>query len=190
MIDSYSGFYVRGSNGNRIYLPGKQEIKELSREVVKQMFESNFYPDMTLAIANGGTEPARYVEHYLSKAGYYPEPASIKLKSYSESGGLEDKKGRVKLLNHTIPEKYDPRNVLIIDDLVDTGDTAEFAIEWAEGQFGNDVDVRLSVIWYKDCSCIAPDFYGRKCNGDEWILLYKDFKEESLEELYRRRVIA
>ena len=183
------GFYVEGPKGD-IYVPAAHEMRMLANDVTEQMIAAEYYPDMTLAIANGGIPVARDIEHFFAKlAGHVPEPASIKLQSYEETGSLQDTQGDgIKLMNEILPPHYNPKKVLIIDDMVDTGETGDYALKWAKEKFGNEVDVRLGVLWWKECSKITPDFFGERVDPG-WILLYKDFKDESYDELYARRII-
>jgi len=186
-IDDYNkGFYIEES-GKRRYVPGVYEMDELAQEVVKQMEEAHFRPDLILAIENGGTMPAWKIDHYhIEKTRHIPTVASMRLKSYSKTNCLEDKRGELTLFYNTTPKNYITKKVLIVDDLLDSGKTAERAFELVYDWFGDDVCVELGVLWWKYCSSIMPNFYG-KCVGRVWILLPKD-QERPRKELFAKSV--
>ncbi|MBD2101315.1 phosphoribosyltransferase family protein [Leptolyngbya sp. FACHB-261] len=60
--------------------------------------------------------------------------------------------------------------VLLIDDLVDSGITLARAVDWLKHYYGFYVkEVRTAVLWYKQCSVIQPDFYVDYLADNPWI---------------------
>lgn len=61
-------------------------------------------------------------------------------------------------------------HVLLVDDLVDSGVTLKKALLWLDRRYGFYVeDVRTAVLWYKQCSVIAPDYYVDYLPDNPWI---------------------
>jgi len=60
--------------------------------------------------------------------------------------------------------------VLLVDDLVDSGVTLKRTLVWLDRKYGFYIDeVRTAVLWYKDCSVIAPDYYVDYLPDNPWI---------------------
>ncbi|MBW4691571.1 MAG: phosphoribosyltransferase domain-containing protein [Lyngbya sp. HA4199-MV5] len=61
-------------------------------------------------------------------------------------------------------------HVLLVDDLVDSGVTLKKTLVWLDRRYGFYVEeVRTAVLWYKDCSVIAPDYYVDYLPDNPWI---------------------
>ena len=60
--------------------------------------------------------------------------------------------------------------VLLVDDLVDSGQSLERSISWLRHKYGFYIDeIRTAVIWHKACSSIAPDYSLHYLTGNPWI---------------------
>ncbi|MBW4472647.1 MAG: phosphoribosyltransferase domain-containing protein [Stenomitos rutilans HA7619-LM2] len=61
-------------------------------------------------------------------------------------------------------------HVLLVDDLVDSGVTLKKTLVWLDRRYGFYVEeVRTAVLWYKDCSVVAPDYYVDYLPDNPWI---------------------
>jgi uncharacterized protein len=61
-------------------------------------------------------------------------------------------------------------HVLLVDDLVDSGVTLKKTLVWLDRKYGFYIeDIRTAVLWYKQCSVIAPDFYVDYLPDNPWI---------------------
>jgi hypothetical protein len=61
-------------------------------------------------------------------------------------------------------------HVLLVDDLVDSGVTLKRTLTWLDCNYGFYIDeVRTAVLWYKECSVIAPDYYVDYLPNNPWI---------------------
>jgi len=79
------------------------------------------------------------------------------------------------------------KNVLIVDDITDTGDTLQLSVAYIQGL--SPAEVRTAVLQHKTCSSFVPDFYGQKVIRWRWIIYpwarYEDlagFSEKILED--------
>ena len=70
--------------------------------------------------------------------------------------------------------------VLLVDDLVDSGQSLKRSISWLEHRYGFYIDeIRTAVLWRKECSVIQPDYAVEYLPNNPWI--HQPF--ESYEEL-------
>lgn len=60
------------------------------------------------------------------------------------------------------------KKILVIDDVTDTGDTLEAAVEYLE-TFGPE-EIRTGVLQHKECSSFIPDFYAEYVGEWRWIV--------------------
>ncbi|WP_088890465.1 phosphoribosyltransferase [Leptolyngbya ohadii] len=67
-------------------------------------------------------------------------------------------------------------HVLLVDDLVDSGTSLKKSLVWLDRKYGFYVEeVKSAVLWYKSCSCIAPEYYVDYLEDDPWI--HQPFEE-------------
>jgi uncharacterized protein len=76
-------------------------------------------------------------------------------------------------------------HVLLVDDLVDSGASLKRTLVWLDRNYGFYIDeVRSAVLWYKECSAIAPDYYVDYLADNPWIHqpfeIYEQMKPEDL----------
>ena len=61
-------------------------------------------------------------------------------------------------------------NILLVDDLVDSGISLRESKNWLRDRYGEEItEIRTAVIWYKSCSAIAPDYYVDYLPDNPWI---------------------
>ncbi|MEO0769359.1 MAG: phosphoribosyltransferase family protein, partial [Cyanobacteria bacterium J06649_4] len=75
--------------------------------------------------------------------------------------------------------------VLLVDDLVDSGQSLERSIAWLHQKYGFYIDeIRTAVLWHKDCSSIAPDYVVHYLKDNPWIHQpFENYEEMSWNEL-------
>ena len=86
-------------------------------------------------------------------------PVEMEFVSLSSYGNSEKSSGKIKTLNLNLPNMHD-KNVLIIEDIVDTGLTLDFLIKFVKMNCCAD-DVKLAVLFDKKCARkydVTPDF--------------------------------
>lgn len=67
-------------------------------------------------------------------------------------------------------------HVLLVDDLVDSGESLKRTITWLDRKYGFYIDeVRTAVIWYKASSAFVPDYYASYLSDHPWI--HQPFEE-------------
>ena len=141
---------VESITWNKAYRLGKT----LSRKIKK----SGYKLDIVVAIGRGGYVPARIVCDYLSIMNL----TSIGVRHW----GAAEKKEKAKItapLNIKIKNK----NVLIIDDITDTGETMDVVVKYLKRQKPR--NIKTGVLEHKTASFFIPDFFAHKIVKWRWI---------------------
>ncbi|MEM9487130.1 MAG: phosphoribosyltransferase family protein [Cyanobacteria bacterium P01_F01_bin.116] len=76
-------------------------------------------------------------------------------------------------------------HVLLVDDLVDSGQSLQRSVRWLEQRYGFYIDeIKTAVLWYKDCSVIKPDYYVDYLETNPWIHQpFEKYEEMTIETL-------
>ncbi|RRS30080.1 MAG: nicotinate phosphoribosyltransferase [Epsilonproteobacteria bacterium (ex Lamellibrachia satsuma)] len=112
--------------------------------------------DAIIAIARGGLGLAQLLGEYYDLRAVY----GINTIGYDDTTKLE----AVKVFN--IPELNDAKEVLVVDDIVDSGDTVIEVLKVLEQTYPN-VTFKIASLFYKKSAKIAPNWYVREAK--EWI---------------------
>ena len=112
--------------------------------------------DTIIPIARGGFSLGHLLGEYYNVRAVY----SINTIGYDDTIKLES----VKVFN--IPELGEAKNVLIVDDIVDSGDTMVEVLK-VLGQAYPEVTFKVASLFYKKSAKIAPDWYVQE--ADRWI---------------------
>lgn len=157
-----------------------EEIVSWARDLSKKIEESNYRPDVVVAIARGGFVPARLVCDFLMIENLI----SIQSQHWTEAAKAEEKA----VIKY--PYKLDLSNskVLIVDDIVDTGDSVLLAKEFIRKNW-NVSDVRVAVLqWISPVAKFKPDYYSIEVR--EWI--WFQYPWTRLEDTYQflKRILS
>jgi xanthine phosphoribosyltransferase len=116
----------------------------------------NFEPEILLAVARGGLT----LSHLMAQAMNIKNLYSLNSIHYD---------GEVKLDTFNIfniPDISHAKKVLIIDDIVDSGETMREIFKILKERFPN-IEFKLATLFYKNTAVIKPDFSVREANT--WI---------------------
>tara|TARA_Y100001954_G_scaffold186536_1_gene199463 strand:+ start:580 stop:1101 length:522 start_codon:yes stop_codon:yes gene_type:complete len=147
-------------------------VEKLAIEIHK-----NYKPTVLVGIMRG----AAPIIDILSRILKLPI-AYIVIQSYSGEG-MEDKQGQLMFAREisSLATSKDFSNVLLIDDLSDTGLTLNKSIEWLKS-YGPTKDfikdVKTACLWKKKSSTFEPDFCPVRLNSDPWIVQPTEHYEE------------
>ena len=156
-------------------------VEKLAVEIHK-----NFKPTVLVGIMRG----AAPIIDILSRIMKLPT-AYVVIQSYS-GDGMEDKQGQLIFARDisSIANEKDFKNVLLVDDLSDTGLTLNKSIEWLKNYdpIKNYIkDVKTACLWKKKSSTFTPDYCPIRLNNDPWIVQPTEHYEElSIEEIINR----
>ncbi len=125
------------------------DTKVLTQKIVWQF-------DTIIAIARGGMSLAQLLGEYYDMREVY----SINTIGYNATQKLD----KVKVFN--IPELDHSKNVLIVDDIVDSGDTLVEVLKVLKRMYPH-ITFRTASLFYKKSAKIIPDWYVSE--ADKWI---------------------
>ena len=168
-----------------------QDVYNLTLQLSERIVQSGFKPHIIVGIARGGWIPARILSDVL----YAETLQNIRIEYYTDVGV----KGKNPKITQPLSGTLRGKNILLVDEVADTGDSLETAIDHVRdlGASG----VRSAVLHLKPTSCIIPDYYMVKTeawtvypweNRESIIALVRKFKEEkkttSMKEIRDRLV--
>jgi len=143
----------------KCHLVSWDEAYRLSKVLAQKIKKSGFKPDIVIGIARGGLVPARIVCDFL----LLRDLATIKV----EHWGIAATVGKAKL-KFPLPVDISGKKVLVVDDVVDTGDTYAVTMDYIKEK--NPSEVRSAVLHYKSCSTFVPDYWAEKQDAWKWII--------------------
>lgn len=135
------------------------EAYNLSYNLALNIIDKGYKPDLVVAIARGGFPVARYVCDFLD----LHELASMRIKHYTAGPNQMEKADLKNPLNAEIKN----RNVLIIDDVNDTGKTLRVAVDHLKGL--QPKNIKVGVLHEKKESDFNADFVAEILKKWRWI---------------------
>ncbi|AKB57334.1 phosphoribosyltransferase [Methanosarcina barkeri] len=136
------------------------EVLRLSRILAQKVKASGYMPDLIVAIGRGGYVPGRLVSDFL----LFNDLTSMKIEHYSRAADMREE-ARIKF---PIPVDITGKKILILDDVTDTGETLNLAVDYVLNL--NPASVRTAVLQHKISSNFTPDFYAQKVLKWRWII--------------------
>lgn len=136
----------------KVYYPYSEfvdDLKDLTKKIDQEF-------DTIVPIARGGLTIGLFLAEYYN----IREVFSINTIGYDGDKKLED----IEILN--IPNLSNAKNVLIIDDIVDSGDTLYEVIKVLQNRY-KDINFSTASIFYKKSAKITPDWFVKEPKG--WI---------------------
>ena len=111
-------------------------------------------------------------------------------KSYSGEG-IEDHQGDLVFSREMSSTVQDMKgNILLCDDLSDTGVTLNKSIDWLKKYppiKGNIKEIKTAVLWKKKDSTFEPDFCAQRLNSNPWIVQpFEHYEEIKIEDLIKK----
>ena len=148
---------------------GWDEYHRLIELLALAVHESGWKFDKILCLARGGLR----VGDQLSRI--YDLPLAIlATSSYREAAGTEQ--GELDIAQYiTMTRGELSGNVLLVDDLVDSGVTLARVQQHLKERYPAITAVRSAVLWYKGCSKVKPDYHVQFLPTNPWI--HQPFEE-------------
>jgi len=126
--------------------------------ILYKKINKNFKFDCIVAICRGGWVPARIISD-LSNVNLI---GSLRIESYDVYNKKEAK------ITQDVSIDVKDKNVLLVDDIADTGDTLMLAKEYLIKKFPK--NLMTATLHYKQKSKIRPDFFVKEVENDVWII--------------------
>ncbi len=148
---------------------------------------SDFKPTVLVGIMRG----AAPIIDILSRILKLPT-AYVVIQSYSGEG-MEDKQGQLIFARDisSIANEKDFQNVLLVDDLSDTGLTLNKSIEWLRNYEPIKhyiQNIKTACLWKKKSSTFTPDYCPIRLDNDPWIVQPTEHYEEmNIEEILTKQ---
>jgi hypoxanthine phosphoribosyltransferase len=146
-----------------------------AKRLANLVTESGYKLDIAVAIARGGLVPARILSDYLS----IRDLTTIKV----EHWGITATPSEKAVIKFPLCVDIKDKNVLLIDDTTDTGDTLKVSIEYLKNFTPG--EIRTATLIHKTCSKVTPDYFVRKVMKWKWIIFPWHIWED-LTEFVRR----
>ncbi|HIH89540.1 TPA: phosphoribosyltransferase [Candidatus Bathyarchaeota archaeon] len=144
------------------------DIQRLTEALAEKIETSGFEPDVIVAVSRGGFDPARILCDQLGVRRL----ASVQVEAYD---------GMVKRLEPAVilpvNDKLEGKNVLVVDDVSDSGASLLKVKEYIEGKSAR--EVRIATLHIKPWSKYMPHYYVESV--DAWVVYPWELKECLLE---------
>jgi len=147
-------------------------IYSLCRTVSDQVKAAEFEPDVVVALARGGWFAGRCLCDFLG----LDDLTSLKMEHYVGTGEKADEPQ----VRYPMPEgSVEGKDVLIIDDIADTGGSIERAHDYVTDR--NPGEVRTATLQLLQTSEFEPEFVGERLEEWAWIVYPWNFIEDMIE---------
>jgi hypoxanthine phosphoribosyltransferase len=151
-----------GKTAARLHI-GWEAYYRLIERLAVIVHDSGYAFDSLVCLARGGMRAG----DVLSRVFEVPL-AILSTSSYREDGGTVA--GELDIADDLTSTGGDPwGRVLLVDDLVDSGNTLARVCEHLRARFPLIEEIRTAVIWYKASSCIEPEYYAERLASNPWI---------------------
>jgi hypothetical protein len=138
------------------WLPSWEELYEAIKEVVKKIKKDKYQPDTVIALSRGGFVPARVICDLM----IIKDLVSVKVDHWGITAAKDGKAH----LRYPINADLSGKNVLIVDDITDTGESMIIAKEFTKKL--NPKEIRTATIFHIRTSNFVPDYFSKEI---DWI---------------------
>jgi len=150
-----------------------------------QIFQSGFKPDILIGIMRGGAP----IIDVLSRI-FKLKCAYLAVESYSGKD-IEDQQGELVFSREMSSTIQDMKgNILLCDDLSDTGVTLNKSILWLKKYpplKGKIKQIKTAVLWKKKDSTFEPNYCAQKLESNPWIVQpFEHYEEIRIEDLKKK----
>ena len=159
-----------------------KKYNQIVEKLALQIHSYGYKPDLLIGIARGGLP----IIDVLSRI-FKIKCAYLAVESYSGKG-IEDQQGELifsREMSSTVQNMKG--NILLCDDLSDTGVTLNKSIDWLKKYpplKGNIKNIKTAVLWKKKDSTFEPDFCAQKLDSNPWIVQpFECYEEVRIEDL-------
>jgi hypothetical protein len=147
-------------------------IYRLCRDVSDDVKADAFEPDVVVALARGGWFAGRCLCDFLG----LDDLTSLKMEHYVGTG---EKSGEPQI-RYPMPEgSVEGKDVLIIDDIADTGGSIARAEEYVRER--NPGEVRTATLQLLGTSEVEPDYVGERLEEWTWVVYPWNFIEDMID---------
>ena len=136
------------------------EIVDWARGLAEKILDSGYRPTVIVAVARGGYVPARLLADFLDVTNML----SVQSQHWVEAAKAAEKA----ILKFPYKVDLSGHRVLLVDDIVDTGDTLLLARDYIEREWKPD-EIRIAVLqWISSVAKFKPDYYHLEVRDWTW----------------------
>ena len=135
----------------KVKLVSWEEIVDWAWNLAKIIKKDGYKPDVIVALARGGYVPARLLCDFLDVENLL----SIQSQHWTEAAKAEER-AIIKFQYQVDLSNY---NVLVVDDIVDTGDTLKLARDFVEEKWRPKQLKTAALQWISPVAKFKPDYY-------------------------------
>ncbi len=137
-------------------------IKNMCQELYNTINNESYARDLIIGISRGGLVPLGYLAG--EKMFNTRNTMSIAVESYES-----DQQGEITLLHPIHFEDFKKyKNILVVDDIVDSGQTIRFVLDTLKANLPN-ASIKTAVLYHKPkVAALTPDYYVQET--DDWIV--------------------
>tara|TARA_Y100000992_G_scaffold72621_1_gene45672 strand:- start:185 stop:706 length:522 start_codon:yes stop_codon:yes gene_type:complete len=162
-----------------------KEYNLIVEKLAIQIHDSGYKPNILIGIMRGGAP----IIDVLSRV-FELKCAYLAVESYSGTG-TEDQQGELvfsREMSSTVQNLGG--NLLLCDDLSDTGVTLNRSIEWLKKYpplKGKIKNIKTAVLWKKKDSTFEPDYCAKRLESNPWIVQpFEHYEEIRIENLIKK----
>lgn len=146
------------------------EYHQLTEQLAAKVYQSNWEFNQIVCLARGGLR----VGDVLSRI--FDIPMAILATSSYRGPGKQSRSSLTFSRDLTMTTPNLGSHILLVDDLVDSGESLKRTMTWLDRNYGFYIDeVRTAVLWYKASSVFSPDYYASYLSDNPWI--HQPFEE-------------
>lgn len=138
------------------------QIQTMCNEVYLQAKADGYTPELLIGLSRGGLAPLGFLAGELMFNNRNATTISPKLYNYDQ------KQAAPQLL---IPIQFEVlkkfKSILIIDDIIDTGETASYVLDMLKSALP-ETEIKIAALFYKKSSKVKPDYYAAETT--DWIV--------------------
>ncbi len=148
------------------------QLLEDSFRLASAVYQSDFKPTFIVAIWRGGTPIGIAVQEYFAYHNVDTDHIAVRTSSYSGIG-IQEKQVKVHGLQYLLENIHAEHNLLIVDDVFDSGRSIEALIDKVKAIKGADMpkNVRIACPYYKpknNKTALVPDYYLHET--EQWLV--------------------
>ena len=156
------------------------DIDRLARSLFNLIKSDGYKPDIILGISRGGWIPARLLSD-MFEASYLLEGhqtssvlATMQIRFYAAIAETHTKP----VISQDVVVDIFQKNILLIDDLADSGESLECALNYLNLKYPK--TVRIATLLYKPWSKVKPDYFAEEAS--EWVVFPHEYYEFMTEQ--------
>lgn len=149
-------------DGHHLHV-SEAEYSALIEALARKVHQSAWPFDLVLCLARGGLRPGDVLSRIFDKP-----LAILSTSSYRAAAGTEQ--GLLQIAPQITCAGYNiGGRVLLVDDMVDSGETLRGVARWLTVNYPEIAELRSAVIWQKAASVFSPDYVVEHLPTSPWI---------------------